>query len=146
MSTPQPMRYLEPSAETGRRFVQRGIEGDVVMLNLLRFRSVADYSAHPALAPAEPICGAEAFERYIRHTLPFLQESGGEIMFLGSADAWLIGPDDESWDMAMMIRQRSVSSFLAFASNQAYLVGLGHRAAALEDSRLLPLTALPMPA
>jgi hypothetical protein len=32
------------------------------MLNLLRFREIADYSANPELTPAEPISGAEAFE------------------------------------------------------------------------------------
>ena len=33
----------------------------------------------------------------------------------------------------------SASAFLAFASNQEYMSGMGHRVAALEDSRLLPL-------
>lgn len=46
---------------------------------------------------------------------------------------------------AMLVRQSSVVSFLAFASHDAYLAGLGHRAAAIEDSRLLPLTELPLP-
>jgi hypothetical protein len=32
-----------------------------------------------------------------------------------------------------------LASFLAFASDQSYLLGMGHRTAALEDSRLLPL-------
>lgn len=40
----------------------------------------------------------------------------------------------------MMIRQNSVQDFLAFASNPEYLKIIGHRTAALEDSRLLPLT------
>ncbi len=40
----------------------------------------------------------------------------------------------------MMVRQSSAEAFLAFASNPAYLAGMGHRTAALEDSRLLPLT------
>jgi hypothetical protein len=34
--------YLEPTWDTGRAFAQRGIAGEVVMLNLLRFRDVAD--------------------------------------------------------------------------------------------------------
>ena len=42
-------------------------------------------------------------------------------------------------DAAMLVRQSSIASFLAFASNQDYLAGIGHRMAALEDSRLLPL-------
>jgi hypothetical protein len=41
------------------------------------------------------------------------------------------------------VRQSSVQSFLAFASNQGYLSGMGHRTAALEDSRLLPLVGAP---
>lgn len=48
------------------------------MLNLLRFRDVADYTANPELTPEVPISGAVAFKRYIEHTLPFLRESGGE--------------------------------------------------------------------
>jgi hypothetical protein len=39
----------------------------------------------------------------------------------------------------MLVRQTSLASFMAFASNQAYLSGIGHRIAALEDSRLLPI-------
>jgi len=65
-------------------FVQRGFVGPVVMLNLLKFRCVADYSGHPELAPAVPIGGAQAFDRYIQHTLPYLRESGGDILFLGA--------------------------------------------------------------
>jgi hypothetical protein len=146
MTASETIRYLAPSQSAGKLFVQRGIESRVVMLNLLRFRDVADYSANPELAPSAPISGGEAFDRYIRHTLPFLRESGGDIKFLGAGGPFLIGPEDERWDMAMLVCQSSAASFLAFASHDAYLAGLGHRTAALEDSRLLPLTELPLPA
>ena len=132
--------YLEPTQAAGRHFIMRGIKGEVVMLNLLRFRPVADYSATPHLAPETPISGAEAYDLYITHTLPFLQESGGELVFLGAGGNYLVGPSDERWDMAMLVRQSSVDSFLAFSGNTDYLAGMGHRSAALEDSRLLPLS------
>ena len=132
-------RHLEPTMEAGRALMMRGIKGPIVMLNLLRFREVADYSATPALAPPAPISGAQAFQRYIDHTLPHLRASGGELKFLGAGGSWFIGPDVERWDMAMMVRQHSLESFMAFAANQAYLAGMGHRTAAIEDSRLLPL-------
>lgn len=146
MTAPEPIRYLEPTQTAGRAFVLRGIEGSVVMLNLLRFRDVADYSAHPDLAPETPISGAEAFDRYIRHTLPFLHESGGDLVFLGSGGPYLIGPEQETWDLVMLVRQSSVASFLAFESHEGYLPGLGHRTAAIEDARLLPLVEAPLPA
>ena len=38
----------------------------------------------------------------------------------------------------MLVRQASLQAFFAFASDEGYLAGIGHRTAALEDSRLLP--------
>jgi hypothetical protein len=131
--------YLEPTQESGRALFVRGIPGRIVMLNLLRFRAVADYSANPELTPASPISGEAAYRLYMAHTLPYLHASGGEILFYGKGGSFLIGPSDERWDAAMLVRQRDVAAFLAFASNAEYLAGLGHRTAALEDSRLLPL-------
>jgi hypothetical protein len=133
------MTYLEPTDESGRAFFTRGLTGEIVMLNLLRFRAIADYSGAPGIAPNEPITGAEAFQRYVAHTMPSLTRSGGSLMFLGDGGPFLIGPPGERWDMAMLVRQQSASAFLAFASDPEYLAGLGHRTAALEDSRLLPL-------
>jgi len=134
--------YLDPTQEQGRAFFSRGIPGSIVMLNLLRFRPVADYSSVPLLAPASPISGAEAYGRYMEHTLPYLQASGGELLFYGNGGDFLVGPPTERWDAVMLVRQSSVQSFLAFASDKGYLSGIGHRTAALEDSRLLPLIAM----
>ena len=132
-------RFLEVSQEAGAALFARNISGEVVMLNLLRFRDVADYSANPELMPSDPISGAEAYQKYVDHTLPFLRDSGGDLIFLGKGGKYLIGPQEEQWDLVMLVRQNSLSDFIAFSSNQGYLAGMGHRAAALEDSRLLPL-------
>ena len=135
--------YLEPTWEAGRALARRGINSGLVILNLLRFRETADYSASPELAPAEPITGAEACERYIAHTLPLLRKSGGDLLFAGEGGPFLIGPEEERWDRALLIRQKSTGAFMAFAVQEAYLAGIGHRTAALCDSRLLPLVELP---
>ena len=60
------MHYLEPTQDSGRALVMRRIPGDVVMLNLLRYREVADYSTCPELAPGTPISGAAAFRKIYR--------------------------------------------------------------------------------
>ena len=39
----------------------------------------------------------------------------------------------------MLVQQAGPAAFIAFASNADYLAGIGHRAAALEDSRILQL-------
>jgi hypothetical protein len=134
--------HFEPTQEAGREFFSRNIQGPVVMLNLMRVRAIADYSDSPHLAPISPITGEAAYKLYMDHTLPFLIKSGGEVLFYGSGGRYLIGPSEERWDAAMLVRQSSLESFLAFASDQSYLLGMGHRTAALEDARLLPLVPL----
>lgn len=137
--------YLQATQEAAVALIRKGIVGPVFMLNLLRFRKTADYLAAPELAPGSPISGSEAYDRYMVHTLPYLIESGGEVIFFGRGDAFLIGPEEERWDRVMLVKQRSVEAFIAFVRNEAYLEGIGHRTAALEDSRLLPLTELALP-
>ena len=144
MSPEKTQSYLEPTHESGRQFFAQGITGPIVMLNLLRFRATADYSATPDLAPPSPITGEEAYRLYMEHTLPHLEKSGGNLLFFGRGGAFLIGPSNERWDAAMLVAQESSAAFLAFASNLEYLAGIGHRLAALEDSRLLPLVESPI--
>ena len=133
------MPYIEPTQDNGAALVRRDIPGPVEMLNLLRFRAVADYSRSPELAPDEPVSGAEAYAEYSRCTIPHLEAAGGEVVWMGSGGPPMIGPLDEPWDLAMLVRYPDVQAFLGMAGNDAYLATVGHRTAALEDSRLLPL-------
>jgi hypothetical protein len=91
MSVPPQTMYLEPTDENARRLFQRGIEGPLLMLNL-RFREIADYIGSPDLAPPEPISGSAAYDRYVRHTLPFLAASGGSVEFYGTGGHTFVGP------------------------------------------------------
>lgn len=132
-------KHLNATQESGKNFVMRQIEGPVVMLNLLKFKKVADYSAAPHLAPEDEISGEQAYQLYIDHTLPFLKKAGSEVLFNGKGGQFLIGPENEQWDVVLLVRHASAARFLEFAQNQEYLAIAGHRTAALEDSRLLPI-------
>jgi len=134
--------YIDATDQAAIRLFGSGMEGPVCMLNLLRFADVADYTGFPELKPSASISGRESYQRYIDHTLPFLRATGGEIEFMGSAGHFFVGPDEEVWDLVMLIRQSSLADFLSFASNEAYLSGVGHRTAALSDSRILPVQPL----
>jgi uncharacterized protein (DUF1330 family) len=128
--------YLNPTREAVESFTSRRIGGDLVILNLLRFREVADYTASPAIS------GREAYALYIAHAVPFLKMTGGEVLFLGEGGNFLIGPANERWDRVALIHHRTIEDFMKFATNKDYLVIAGHRIAALADSRLLPLENL----
>lgn len=134
--------YLDPTDKSVMALFQRGITGEVVMLNLIKLREEADYSEFPDLAPEQPITGRQAYDLYVQHTRPYLAESGGELLYVGEGGDYLIGPDSEGWDLAMLVRQKSVEAFLAFAQNPAYMSGNGHRTAAVADSRILPLATI----
>ena len=131
--------YLEPTQDSGRALYLRRISGPVTMLNLLRFREIADYSAHRWLEPREPISGRAAYELYIAHSTPHVEAAGSRVTFHGQGGPFLIGPPEDRWDLVMLVEHRSVEAFFAMAQNDDYLAGLGHRVAALEDSRLLPI-------
>ncbi|QDU35549.1 hypothetical protein KS4_36320 [Poriferisphaera corsica] len=131
--------YTMPTQDSGAALFKRGIEGELVMLNMLRFREVADYSQTPKLDPGKEIPGREAFELYIEQARPLVEACGGEILFIGEGGSFFIGPEDEHWELIMLIKQRSLTDFMSFATNEAYQTVLGHRIAAVADSRLLPM-------
>jgi uncharacterized protein (DUF1330 family) len=131
--------YLEVSPEQGAAFFGTPEAGPVVMLNLLRFRDMADYSHAPDLAPDGPVSGREAYDRYMRDMRPLLEASGGNVLFSGSSAGFLIGPQDETWDHVLLVRQASKAAFLAFASDPQAQRITAHRTAAISDSRLLPI-------
>ncbi|TXF91722.1 DUF1330 domain-containing protein [Neolewinella aurantiaca] len=131
------MSYLDVTQQAGARFFGGNTSGPVVMLNLLRFRDTAVFPA--GKEPPIPMSGREAYQKYTEATKPFLEAVGSEVIFSGQADHFLIGPEEEVWDLALLVRHPSKEVFLQFAQNEGYLKTLSYRTAALADSRLLPI-------
>ena len=133
-------KYISVTDEAGRQFYKefQG-KGPVVMLNLLKFRDKADYTNLDTLKPAEEISGKDAYKIYMKYTQPEIEKVGSKLLFYGSSNQFLIGPTTESWDAVLLVEHPSVEKFMEFANNKNYLKTAGHRTAALEDSRLLPM-------
>jgi len=100
---------------------------------------MADYSLASDLNPERPLTGKEAYKKYMQNTSKYLQKVGGEVLFMGKSSRFLIGPELESWDAVLLVKYQCVDTFLAMILDEGYLAGTGHRIAALEDSRLLPM-------
>ena len=129
------MPSIEPDAEQLAKLIAAGEEpGPIVMINLLRYRDVADY---PAGSDAEPCSGREAYQRYGMHVLPMLAGVGGRIRWLGEARMTVIGPEGEQWDEAVLVEYPSRKAFVTMVSNPDYQKIAIHRTAALADSRLI---------
>ncbi len=134
----EPTTYHDVSPQQGARYFGTPDTGMVVMLNLLKFRERADYAQAPQLEPAGGASGREAYAIYMREMEPLLNASGGEVLYSGSANHFLIGPFEEGWDHVLLVRQASKAAFLAFASDPQAQAITAHRTAAVADSRLLP--------
>jgi uncharacterized protein (DUF1330 family) len=135
---PADRRCVEPTRAQLALVNQLDPDKPVVMLNLLRFRATADYSAHPELAPEATISGAEAYQRYGDAAQPHIAEAGAKIEYLGACGPTLIGPTGEQWDSIILVRYPNPAAFLGMVTKPEYVALSGHRTAALADSRLIP--------
>jgi uncharacterized protein (DUF1330 family) len=132
--------YIKTDFEKGKKFfIEFMNKGSFQMLNLLKFKPIADYSLFPELKPTSDISGEQAYLKYIESVLPLLDKAGSKLLFQGKCSDFVIGPDDEKWDMMLLLQHKSAESFISFADNIEYKKIEGHRTAALEDSRLLPV-------
>lgn len=129
---------VEPRAAQRAALDELDPDRPVVMLNLVRFREVADYSERPDLAPAAPISGAEAYRRYSQAAQETLTAIGGEVEHFRPCRSTFIGPDDEQWDAMLTVRYPNPAAFKALIDHPTYLEAAVHRTAALVDSRLIP--------
>lgn len=107
----------------------------VVMLNLLRFRDQAAYTD-----PLEACSGREAYKRYSKTSIQTISAVGGNVIFSGRAHASLIGPPGEYWHQVFLVRYPSMGAFRSMLSMPQYQSSVRHRTAALQDSRLTPIT------
>jgi uncharacterized protein (DUF1330 family) len=121
---------IEPTPEQVAPLAESTDTSPIVMVNLLRFKE-------HATAPDEGVSGAEAYARYAAATASFLAGVGGRILAAVECGESVIGPDDAEWDMVALVEYPSRQAFLSMITNPGYIAVHSHRAAALEDSRLI---------
>ena len=107
-------------------------EGPIHMINLLRFRARAAYAEGD-----RGKTGQEAYMTYGASAIGFVQGVGGRQVWAGRPALTLIGPEGERWDLAVIVEYPNAAAFLKMVSDPAYQAIVEHRAAALEDSRLI---------
>lgn len=119
--------YLEINQEQFKAFAQLPMDTPVVMLNLLKFKEAV---------PETGLSGAASYKEYMKQAMPFLVKANAEVLFLGSPQTMLIGPEDEeAWDKLLLIKYNSIADFLGMVKAEGYPAHL--RTQALEDSRLV---------
>lgn len=128
---------IDPTADAVRVLRDAGPDGPIVMLNLLKFRKLANYPADLGMAPCS---GEDAYARYQEaFTRTVGAVSQAEVVFEGKAGQVFIGsPAADDWDKVLMVRYPSRQHFLAMMADPGYRDALVHRYAGLERTVLLP--------
>lgn len=106
------------------------------MLNLVRFKDHATYPADHPLA-GTGLTGAEAYANYGKDSGPIFQRVGGRVIWSGTMEAMLIGPEAEHWDAAFIAEYPNSGAFMEMVTDPVYRQAVVHRQAAVETSRLI---------
>ena len=128
--------YINPSRAQFDAFKALDRDHPIEMLNLVRFRDRAEYPADHPLA-GEGLTGADAYANYGRESAPVLERVGGSILWRGTFQATLMGPEDEVWDACFIARYPAAHAFLAMISDPDYQKAVVHRTAGVLTSRLI---------
>lgn len=131
-----PKTYLNPSREQFKAIFGLLLDRPVMMLNLLRFRDHAAYSADDPEA-GERVSGAEAYRRYSDEAFPLFDKVGGSQAWIGKGELVVIGAESDLWDLAFVARYPTAQAFVDMVKNPLYQRAVRHRNAAVADSRLI---------
>ena len=125
---------IYPSTEQIQRLLAGPAHEPVVMVNLLRFKPLAD-------SPDEGISGEEAYRRYAGPMRAFVESKGGRFLWVGRVDSQVIGTGGEDFHMIGLVEYPSREAFVAIATDpHVEAIGM-HRAAGLESQWLIAATA-----
>lgn len=138
------LNHVNPTREQFKAIFGLPLDQPVEMLNLLRFKRLAEYApGDPEHGEQPAISGAEAYARYSAAATPIFDRVAGSQLWIGRPELTLIGPTAETWDLAFIARYPTAQAFVDMLRDPDYNRATRHRTAAVADSRLIRCAALP---
>jgi uncharacterized protein (DUF1330 family) len=129
-------KHVDPERAQFDAFKALPRDTKIHMLNLVRFKDEATYPDDHPLA-GRGLSGAEAYANYGRDSGAVFQRVGGSIVWRGSMEAMLIGPEGEKWDAMFVAEYPNSGAFMEMVTDPVYRQAVVHRQAAVETSRLI---------
>lgn len=130
------MPTTEPTETQLREFRNADQETPITMVNLLKFREIADYEDADN-ADAVQVSGREAYQRYANVALSKIRENGGSIKYLALTEQSFVGDQADDWDQVVIVRYPSRAAYLLGFDSPEYQAAIVHRIAGLEKRMLL---------
>lgn len=126
-----------PKGEQLTEAIQKGSDGPIVMVNLLKFKDKAVYKD----GRAEELTGREAYDRYSAEMLPFVTAHGGRVIFAGPVKSLVIGDVEDVWDVVALVEYPSSAAFAQIAMSPDVARFGVHREAGLAGQLLIQTVA-----
>ena len=128
--------FVDPTRAAFDLFKSLPRDEPIWMLNQVRYRPLALYPAdHPDANLGRT--GEEAYIEYGRTTDPIFNRLGGKVVWRGTMQAMVTGPESETWDTIFIANYPSAGAFLAMVTDSDYREAVKHRQAAVLTSRLV---------
>ncbi|MEQ1498511.1 MAG: DUF1330 domain-containing protein [Novosphingobium sp.] len=130
------MPHIDPSRENWQRFKDLPRDRPIHMLNLIKFRDLAQYpEGHPN--HGKGLTGREAYAIYLEGFQRVVADDGAAMVWEAPIECVVTGPEGE-WDEAFVMGYPNSGVFMAMVKNEEYVRDVvPHRSAAVADSRLI---------
>ncbi|HUO49090.1 MAG TPA: DUF1330 domain-containing protein [Acidimicrobiales bacterium] len=122
-----------PTAEQFEAFANGARDGEIVMINLLKFPPADGGAADGA---GDEDRGAE-YRRYTDKALAMVRERGGHVVWMGKPEHVVIGEPSDEWDLVVLVSYPNRAAFLDMVANPDYRQAHKHRERGLERSALI---------
>lgn len=123
----QVVNEVIPNPSVAAEFFGGADEGPFVMVNLLRFRPMAEY----ADGTDEHLTGREAYDRYGVGVRALIDGLGGRVVYTGSVTGLLLGEVEDLWDAVGLVEYPSLEAFRRMVLSPDMRAIEHHRAAGL---------------
>ena len=130
--------YIDPSPTNFRAFKDLPRDEPIHMLNLLRFRDLAEYpEGHEH--HGKGWSGKRAYEEYGKTSGPIFSRVGGTIVWRGAFQTMVTGPEpnEKVWHDGFVAQYPNSGAFFEMIKDAEYQLAVMNRTAALTDSRLM---------
>lgn len=128
--------HIDPSPANWEAFKGLPRDEPIHMLNLLLYRDTAEYpEGHEHAGKAWS--GRRAYEEYGKTSGPIFRRVGGSIVWRGTFQTMVTGPDVREWHDGFVAQYPSADAFFEMVKDPDYHKAVVNRTAALVDSRLI---------
>ena len=126
-----------PSEAQMQGFMEPGPEGPIYMVNLLKFKPMAEYGDGRDTA----LTGRQAYELYGAGVSELIKEHGGSVTFAANVSRLMLGEVEDMWDEVAIAMYPSRQAMLEMMMSPAMQEIGQHRAAGLEGQLNIETTA-----